>query len=67
MEPFTRRLLSLPSGIHFRKLTLTWSREEDLSLMVALVEGCSHTIESLDITCNLLGKLIWRFRSRKIT
>jgi hypothetical protein len=24
MEPFTRRLLSLPGGIHFRKLTLTY-------------------------------------------
>jgi hypothetical protein len=50
MEPFTRRLLSLPGGIHFRKLTLKWLYEEDLLTATALVEECSHTLESLDIT-----------------
>ena len=52
MEPITRRLLSLPSGIHFRKLKLTWNHEQDLSLTTPLVEGCSGTLESLDITSN---------------
>ena len=42
-------LLSLPGGFHFLKLTLTWCREEDLPLATALVEGCSCTLESLDI------------------
>jgi hypothetical protein len=55
MEPFTRRLLSLPGGIHFRNLTLTWLHEEDHLLTTALVEGCSHTLESLDIDWNLVG------------
>ena len=44
-----RWVLSLPGGIHFRKLTLEWYREEDSSLTMALVEKCSHTLESLDI------------------
>ena len=49
-NPFTRRLLSLPGGIHFRKLTLTSFLEEHLSSVTALIEGCSHTLESLDIS-----------------
>jgi hypothetical protein len=58
MEPFTRRLTSLPGGIHFRELTLTWFHEKDLSMTTALVEGCSHTLESLDIACRLHGASI---------
>jgi len=50
IKPISRRLLSLPGGIHFRKLTLKWSKAEDLLLTMALVDGCSHTLESLDIT-----------------
>jgi hypothetical protein len=50
MKPFTRRLLSLPGGIHFPKLTWMWFREEDLPILMALVEECSHTLESLDIS-----------------
>jgi hypothetical protein len=49
MGPITRQLLSLPGGIHFRKLFWAWLYEEDLSVM-ALVEACSHTLESVDIT-----------------
>ena len=45
----TRRFLSLPGGIHFRKLILRWFKAEDVSLTMALVEGCSHTLEFLDI------------------
>ena len=50
-----RRLLSLPGGIHFRKLTLRLSCEEDLVLAGALVAQCSQTLESLDIACELSG------------
>ena len=50
MKPFTHWLLSLPGGIHFRKLTLTWIHEEEISLVETLVEACSHTLESLDIS-----------------
>ena len=49
-ELFTRGLLSLPGGVHFRKLRLTWAREQDLPLIMELVKGCSHTLESLDIS-----------------
>jgi hypothetical protein len=54
MDHFVRRLLSLPGGIHFRKLTLTWLRGEDLPLTTGLAEECSRTLETLDITCNSL-------------
>jgi hypothetical protein len=50
MKSITRRLLSLPGGVHFRKLTLTCFSGEDLLLATALVERCSHSLESLDFT-----------------
>ena len=50
MGPFTRRLLSLPGGIHFRKLVLTWFHEADRLMTMALVEGCYDTLESLSIS-----------------
>jgi hypothetical protein len=50
LESFTRRLLSLPGGIHYRNLTLTLLREDDFLTAAALVEGCSHTLESLDVS-----------------
>ena len=53
MGPITRRLLSLPGGIHFRKLTLKWFHEEDVLLTTALVEKCSHTLEYLNIARHL--------------
>jgi len=52
MRLIGRRLLSLPGGLHFRKLTLEWIEEEDLLLAMALVDGCSHTLEYLSITSN---------------
>ena len=62
LVPIARQLLSLPSGIHFRKLTLMWDRGEDISSIAALVEGCSHTLESLDIGCNPPGVSIQHLR-----
>jgi hypothetical protein len=50
IELVTRRLLSLPGGIHFRKLVLTWFYEADPLMTMALVERCSHTLESLKIS-----------------
>jgi hypothetical protein len=55
MGPFTRRLLSLPGSIHFRELILTWYHDEDLSMTTALVKGCSHTLEALNIAYRLHG------------
>jgi hypothetical protein len=65
MSPLARRLLSLPGGIHFQKLDLTWVRDGDLLTTTALVEGCSHTLEFLDITCNFLGKWDWHLRPHR--
>jgi hypothetical protein len=62
MMTFTRRLLSLPGGTHFRNLALTWTHGDDSSLTMALVDGCSHTLECLDITCNPLGTSTLRLR-----
>jgi len=49
-----RGLLSLPGGIHFRKLTLRCTEVES-SLATALVEECSSTLESLTITSYYIG------------
>ena len=49
------QLLSLPDGIHFRKLILTCRHGWDLRLTAALVGGCSRTLESLDISGGLDG------------
>ena len=53
-----RRLLSLPSGIRFRKLTLGWFDEEHLMLILGLMTVCLNALESLDITCYTRGKFI---------
>jgi len=58
VEPIIRRLLSLPGGIHSRKLILMWFCEEEISLTAALVERCSHTLEFFKITCNLPGTYV---------
>ena len=58
MKPIACRLLSLSSGIHFRKLSLRWTCAEDLLLTKALVEKCSHTLKSLDITRTTHGRSI---------
>ena len=55
VKPIIRRFLSLPDGIHFRKLILMWLHEGEVSLAAALVERCFHTLESLKITCDLPG------------
>jgi hypothetical protein len=62
---FIRRLLSLPDGIHFRKLTLTWLHEGDHLLTMALIEGCSRTLESLDINYKLRGTSVQYLRPHR--
>ena len=58
-KPIVGQLLSIPGGIHFRGLTLTWHCGEDLSSIIGLVGECSHTLESLNLTCYLDGMSIW--------
>ena len=55
LRPIAGWLLSLPGGVRFRKLTLTWLCGEDIQLTTALVGECSNTLESLDIICGLSG------------
>ena len=56
--PFVSLLLSLPNGLHFRNLSLTWFRMADVLSSTALVEGCCSTLESLKIDGTLLGTSI---------
>jgi len=60
MDRFARWLLSLPGGIHFWKLILTLVCEEGLLHSTPLVEGCSQTLEYLDISCEHFGMFIRR-------
>jgi hypothetical protein len=65
MAPIIHWLLSLPDGIHFRELTWTWFREGDHLSTMALVEGCSYTLESLDIGWHLLGTSTQHLRPQR--
>ena len=49
MSYFARELLSLPGGIHFRRLDLTWSTEDEIPLIMGLVEECYRTLESIKL------------------
>ena len=62
LKPVIRQLLSLPSGIHFWKLTVTWIHEGDILPTTALVERCSHSLESLNVYCNTDSASIRRLR-----
>jgi hypothetical protein len=67
MEYIPRRLSLLPGGIHFRRLTLSCS-PEGVSLATALVERCSHTLKSLDISSSRCGTSTRHLRPhRKLT
>ena len=57
MKHIASPLLSLPGGIHFRELHLTWYREEDIPLTIALVEGCSSSLETLEIKCEFNSEM----------
>ena len=46
------RLLDLPNGLHFRKLTFWWVHGEDLRWMIELVRKCFGTLECFDVKCH---------------
>jgi len=48
MRSVVRRLLELPSGLHFSKITMTYV-DEDVESVMNLVSRCSDTLESLSI------------------
>ena len=49
MDALTSRLLSLPNGLHFRELDVSWIAEDDVSSTRELIEVCCPTLESLRI------------------
>ena len=55
----THHFLSLPGGIHFQGLNLAWFLKEEILLTTVLMEDCSHTLESLGVTCELNCTSIW--------
>ena len=57
-----RRLLDLPTGLHFRNLTLTRFHTGDVRWIAELVERCSDTLEYLDITCRLPSTYVFILR-----
>jgi hypothetical protein len=45
IRPVARRLLSLPNGLHFTKITVVL--DEDIHSVTDLVSGCSDTLETI--------------------
>jgi hypothetical protein len=54
IHPITYRLLDLPNGLHFKKITVSLLSLHDIGQSMNLVSRCSDTLESLSIT-NLLS------------
>ena len=65
MIHFAPWLLSLPNGLHFWKLDLTWNSTKDVSLTTALVEECHSTLETLRINDGILCMSSRRQRAHK--
>lgn len=58
MDAVVSQLLRLSNGPQFRELDLTWKSEKDVPLTTVLVEKCSSTLESLNVTATILGTLV---------
>ena len=66
--PAISQLLSLPGGLHFRELHLTFFCQRDILSMEALVERCSSTLKILKIGSKLFGTPNWHLYScRRLT
>ena len=63
MESAVRRLLDLPNGLHFRHLSFSWLRKDELQWINTLVVECSDTLEKITATHRLFGAII-RFLRR---
>ena len=65
IEDTVCRLLSLPNGLHFRKLVFSQARSRDVRWIMELLIRCSDSLECLDIMCYLPRKPIlilhWRY------
>lgn len=56
IQSIISRLLDLPTGIHFKKVSVEWIFPGDVGSTMDLVSRCSDTLESLEITGNLTGQ-----------
>lgn len=56
IEHVVRPLLGLPTGIRLRELKCTLYSEEDICWVMALVKGCSDTLEHIDIDDEIRGE-----------
>ena len=56
IRPTARRLLDLPDGLHFAKITVE-CYTEDVNSIMDLVSRCSDTLESLSISYYTPGAL----------
>ena len=63
MGPIVHQLLDVPNGLHFRHLSFSWRREDELQWINALVAECSDTLESITATRCLYGAIV-RFLRR---
>ena len=63
MGLIVRRLLDLPNGLHFRHLSFSWIREDELQWINALVAECSDTLESINTSRRMFGAIV-RFLRR---
>ena len=57
IRPAVHRLLELPSGLHFSKISVACLKE-DVGSMVDLVSKCSDTLESLSIYYYIVGAVV---------
>jgi len=55
--PVVHRLLELPSGLHFSKISVS-CLNEDVESMIGLVSKCSNTLESLSVYYYLVGAVL---------
>ena len=55
MQSTTNRLLDLPNGVHFTTIAVYWLKDEDIRSTTDLVSRCSETLQTLEVTSNLIG------------
>ena len=55
IQSIISRLLDLPTGLRFKKISVEWISPGDVGSTMDLISKCSDTLESLEITGNLAG------------
>jgi len=55
----TRRLLDLSGGLHFYRINMMFTGNDEAKSVTDLVSSCSDTLESLTLRCYLPGAFPW--------